>query len=164
IACAGVALGIPRATPVPASGPTPVPTPVPPPREIESRRGALLPTRQRFPSRDLTFSRLLRVQEVDLHRDRHIQFRGEGIGTVKRLPEDIPSVDIVSRLRLPFESPILGILKRAGEEWRPLLLVHVPLRCAQSDDLNTCDQLIQFRSVRFRYDDRPQVVLQIFHS
>jgi len=160
IACAGVVLATPRATPVP----TPIPTPVPPPREIESRKGALVPGRQRFPSRDFTLSRVIRVEEVDLDRDGEMEFLVEGIGTVKRLPEDIPFVDFVSRFRLPFESPILAVLKRAGEEWRPLLLAHIPLRCAQSDDLNTCDQLIQFRTVRFRYDDRPQVVLQILHS
>jgi hypothetical protein len=152
------------ATAVAPRVPTPVPTPVPPPRELEPRRGALSPARQRFPSRELTFSRLLRVEEVDLDRDGEMEFLVEGVGTVKRLPAEIPAVDFVSRLRLPFESPILAVLKRSGEEWKPLLLVHVPLRCGQSDDLGTCDQLIQFRSVRFRFDDRPQVILQILHS
>jgi hypothetical protein len=159
--CAWTALAAPRA---PTAKPTPVPTPVPPPRELEPRKGALSPGRQRFLSRDLTFSMLLRVEEVDLDRDGDPEFLVEGIGTVKRIPEDVTAIDFVSRLRLPFESPILAILKRAGDEWRPLLLAHVPLKCGQSDDLATCDQLIQFRSVRFRYDDRPQVVLQILHS
>jgi len=54
-------------------------------------------------------------------------------------------------------------MKRTGEEWKTLLAVHVPLRCGQSDDLSTCDQLMAFRTIRFRFDDRPQVVLQILH-
>src|SRR5712691_4052866 len=161
VLCAWTALAAPRA---PTAKPTPLPTPVPPPRELELRKGALSPGRQRFLSRDLTFSRLLRMEEVDLDRDGEMEFLVEGIGTVKRIPEDVVAIDFVSRLRLPFESPILAVLKRVGEEWKPLLLVHVPLRCGQSDDLGTCDQLIQFRSVRFRFDDRPQVVLQILHS
>jgi hypothetical protein len=148
----------------PPRSPTPVPTPVPPPRVEESRKGGPPAARPaRFPSRDVTFSRLVRVEEVDLDRDGEVEALVEGIGTVKRLPEQAPAVDFVSRSRLPFESPILAVMKRFGDEWRPLLLAHVPLRCGQSDDLNSCDQLMQFRSVRFRFDDRPQVVLQILH-
>ncbi len=163
---AGLVLSAAAAIPprAPTPRPTGVPTPVPPPREQESRRGALSPTRQWFPSRDVAFSRTIRLEEVDLDRDGEMEVLVEGIGTVKRLPVEIPAVDFVSRLRLPFESPILAVLKHFGEEWRPLLLVHVPLRCGQSDDLGTCDQILQFRSVRFRFDDRPQVVLQILHS
>lgn len=143
----------------------PAPTPVPPPRVADPhRKGEVSLTRvARFPSRDVVFSRLVRVEEVDLDHDGEMEALIEGIGTVHNLPDQIPAVDFVSRERLPFESPILAVMKRAGEEWRPLLLAHVPLRCSQSDDLSSCDQVTQFRSVRFRFDDRPQVVLQILH-
>ena len=158
----GVALWVPI---VRSAAPPTAPTPVPPPREQDSlRKGSIPLTRvSRFTSRDVTFSRLLRIEEVDLDRDGEMEVLVEGVGTVKKLPDQIPAVDFVSRQRLPFESPILAVLKRFGEEWRPLLLAHVPLRCGQSDDLNTCDQVPQFRSVRFRFDDRPQIVLQILH-
>src|SRR5262249_30057155 len=112
---------------------------------------------------ELAFSRLLRVEEVDLDRDGDPEVLVEGIGTAKKIPEETLTVDFVSRQRLPFESPILAVMKRAGEEWKTLLAVHVPLRCGQSDDLSTCDQLMTFRTIRFRFDDRPQVVLQILH-
>jgi hypothetical protein len=117
----------------------------------------------RFPSQELAFSRLLRVEEIDLDRDGEGEVLVEGIGTVKKVFNDTLTVDFVSRQRLPFESPILAVLKRSGDEWKTLLAVHVPLRCGQSDDLSTCDQLTAFRTIRFRLDDRPQVVLQILH-
>jgi len=145
--------------------PTPVPTPEPPPRVKDSgRKGAAAAARvNRFPSPEITFSRLLRIEEVDLDRDGEAEVLIEGIGTVKKIFDDTMTVDFVSRQRLPFESPILAVLKRSGEEWKTLLAVHVPLRCGQSDDLSTCDQLMAFRTIRFRFDDRPQVVLQILH-
>jgi hypothetical protein len=140
------------------------PTPVPPPRVEEGNKGGPPASRvARFPSREVTFSRLLRVEEVDLDRDGDMEALVEGIATVRKLPDDVPAVDFVSRSRLPFESPILAVMRKTGDEWHPLLLVHVPLRCGQSDDLSSCDQVTQFRSVRFRFDDRPQVVLQILH-
>lgn len=143
---------------------TPAPTPIPPPRIEEGRKGGIAAARiARFPGREVAFSRLLRIEEVDLDRDGEMEALVEGIGTVKKLPDDVPAVDFVSRQRLPFESPILAVMKRVGEEWKPLLLAHVPLRCGQSEDVSTCDQVTQFRSVRFRFDDRPQVVLQILH-
>lgn len=156
----GVVLGTAK-TPAP----TPVPTPEPPPRVKDSgRKGAAAGARtNRYPSPEITFSRLLRIEEVDLDRDGEAEVLIEGIGTVKKIFDDTMTVDFVSRQRLPFESPILAVLKRSGEEWKTLLAVHVPLRCGQSDDLSTCDQLMAFRTIRFRFDDRPQVVLQILH-
>jgi hypothetical protein len=150
----------PRPTPLP----TRAPTPVPPPRVEESRKGArTIQPLARFASRDMSFSRLLRVEEIDLDRDGDTDYLVEGIGTIRRLPDDVPTVGFVSRSRLPFESPLLAVVRRNKEEWQPLWIAHVPLRCGQSDDLNSCDQVLAFRSVRFRFDDRPQVVLQILH-
>ena len=59
-----------RPTPAPTLAPTPVPTPVPPPRVRDSgRKGAASGARvNRFPSQELAFSRLLRVEEIDLDR------------------------------------------------------------------------------------------------
>src|SRR5262245_504869 len=148
----------------PAPAPTPIPTPEPPPRVKEPRKGAAAAARvNRFPSPEIAFSRLLRIEGVDLDRDGEAEMLIEGIGTVKKIFDDTMTVDFVSRQRLPFESPILAVMKRSGEEWKTLLAVHVPLRCGQSDDLSTCDQLMAFRTIRFRFDDRPQVVLQILH-
>lgn len=150
--------------PRPTPSPTPAPTPAPPPRVEAARKGArTLQTLSRFASRDLSFSRLLRVEEIDLDRDGDTDFLVEGIGTVHRLADGLPTVGFVSRSRLPFESTLLAIIKRNREEWQPLWIAHVPLRCGQSDDLNSCDQVLAFRSVRFRFDDRPQVVLQVLH-
>jgi hypothetical protein len=151
----------------PAPAATEVPTPEPPPRVKDgARKGAApAPSRvNRFPSQEIAFSRLLRVEEVDLDRDGDPEVLVEGIGSAKRIPDDTLTVDFVSRQRLPFESPILAVMKRSGEEWKTLLAVHVPLRCGQSDDLSSCDQLVAFRTIRFRFDDRPQVILQILHS
>ena len=149
----------------PSATPTAVPTPVPPPRIDDPARKGGRPLQRvaRFPSRDLFFSRLLRVEEIDLDRDGEPEVLIEGIGTIRKLPNDIPTLGFVSRSRLPFESPLLTVLKRSGDEWEPLWLAHIPLRCGQSDDLNSCDQLIAFRTVRFRFDDRPQVVVQLLH-
>lgn len=150
------------AAPTPTA--TPIPTPQAPPRIEHSRKGAVSLERvTRFSSKEIAFSRLLRVEEVDLDRDGGTEVLIDGIGTVLRLPEDLPAVGFVSRYRLPFESPLLAVMKKVGDEWRPLFVAHVPLRCGQSDDLSTCDQLVQFRSIRFRYDDRPQVVFQMLH-
>ncbi len=165
---AGIAAAVPQPAnaprPRPTPSPTPAPSPVPPPRVEAARKGArTLQTLSRFASRDLSFSRLLRVEEIDLDRDGDTDFLVEGIGTVHRLPDGVPTVGFVSRSRLPFESPLLAIITRNREEWQPLWIAHVPLRCGQSDDLNSCDQVLAFRSVRFRFDDRPQVVLQILH-
>ncbi len=145
----------------PARTPTRMPTPQAPPRVEEPRKGIMPRERVRFSSRDVTFSRLIHVEEVDLDRDGVSEVLVDGIGTVLRLPEETPAVGFVSRYRLPFESPLLVVMKRFGDEWRPLFIAHVPLRCGQSDDLSTCDQLLSFRSIRFRFDDRPQVVFQL---
>ncbi|MEP7131541.1 MAG: hypothetical protein ABI914_00150 [Acidobacteriota bacterium] len=151
----------PRAAPSPT--PTRIPTPQAPPRVIETRRGIMPRERVRFSSRDLSFSRLINVEEVDLDRDGVSEVLVDGIGTVVKLPADAPTVGFVSRYRLPFESPLLAVLKKVGAEWKPLFIAHVPLRCGQSDDLSSCDQLLSFRIVRFRFDDRPQVVFQMLH-
>lgn len=159
----------PRGTPAPVPTPQPparvtptsLPTPEPPAREEAHRKGAAPRARMaRFPSRTISFSRLSRVEEVDLDGDGVSEALVDGIGTVHKLA-DVPAIGFVSRSRLPFESPLLAVLKRLGDGWHPLLLAHVPLRCGQSDDLSTCDQLLAFRSVRFRFDDRPQVVFQM---
>lgn len=162
----GAAFATALASPVakPTVVPTPIPTPQAPPRIEHLRKGAVsLEKSTRFQSKEISFSRLLRVEEIDLDRDGGSEFLVDGIGTVLRLPDDVPAVGFVSRFRLPFESPLLAIMKKTGEEWHPLFVAHVPLRCGQSDDLSTCDQLVQFRSIRFRYDDRPQVVFQMLH-
>jgi hypothetical protein len=164
ISAASPASPAPQAAKRPTAVPTPIPTPQAPPRIEDTRKGAVPRERNaRFPGKDLSFSRILRVEEVDLDRDGVPEVMLEAIGTVQRLPEDVPAIGFVSRYRLPFESPLLVVLKKNGEEWRPLFIAHVPLRCGQSDDLSTCDQLLQFRTIRFRYDDRPQVVFQMLH-
>ncbi len=164
-AAAGSVTALPPARPAaPKPTATPIPTPQPPPLIERSRKGGVSLERvTRFQSKEISFSRLLRVEEVDLDRDGVSEFLVDGIGTVQKLPDDVPAVGFVSRFRLPFESPLLAIMKKTGDEWHPLFVAHVPLRCGQSDDLSTCDQLVQFRSIRFRYDDRPQVVFQMLH-
>jgi hypothetical protein len=168
LGCAAMLAQAPSAPRRPTLTPTPIPTPQAPPRIEEIRKGAISRDRiARFPSKDVTFSRIVRVEEVDLDRDGTPEVMLEAIGTVQRLPEDVPAIGFVSRYRLPFESPLLAVLKKNGDkssdEWRPLFIAHIPLRCGQSDDLSTCDQLVQFRTIRFRYDDRPQVVFQMLH-
>jgi len=112
----------------------------------------------------VSYSQLLRIEEVDLDRDGVFEALVEGIGTLHRLPAGIPTSGIVSRQRLPFESPLLTVFKKSRAGWRTLFVAHVPLRCAQTGDLASCDQLMAFRTVRFRYDDRPQVVFQLLHA
>ncbi len=64
----------------------------------------------------------------------------------------------------PFENPLLAVFKKKGNEWDLLLAAHLPMRCNQTDDPAKCDELLTFRSVPFRFDDRPQVALQIVHA
>ncbi|MEO8190698.1 MAG: hypothetical protein ABI682_10195 [Acidobacteriota bacterium] len=164
---AAEAAGPPLLAARPGAAPSPIPTRIPtpqaPPRVIETRRGIMPRERVRFSSRDLSFSRLIHVEEVDLDRDGVSEVLVDGIGTVVKLPADVPTLGFVSRYRLPFESPLLAVLKKVGDEWKPLFIAHVPLRCGQSDELSSCDQLLSFRSIRFRFDDRPQVVFQMLH-
>lgn len=156
---------VPSASPREAPSPTPVPTPAPPPRIETSRKGlASRPRDARFPSPEISFSRLLRVEEVDLDRDGVSEALVDGIGTVQRIPEEIPALGFLSRYRLPFESPLLAVMKKTGDEWHPIWIAHVPLRCGQTDDLSVCDEITQFRTIRFRFDDRPQVVFQMLHA
>jgi hypothetical protein len=153
-----------RPLPAPTLVPTRVPTPVPPPRIESSRKGLVTHDRlARFPSADISFSRLLHVEEVDLDRDPGEEVLVDAIGTVQRIPDGVPTVGFVSRYRLPFESPLLVVMKKIGAQWQPLWIAHVPLRCGQSDDLSSCDQIVQFRTIRFRFDDRPQVLFQMLH-
>jgi len=168
----GVAPGLPgaqraktsaKATPVP----TAIPTPVAPERVPSSaRKGAVTEKRVgQYQNANVSFSKLTRVDEVDLDNDGVFEALVEGIGTVRSLPPDIPAVGFVSRSRLPFENPICAVFKRGrGTDWDVLLLAHLPQRCRQSDDPVRCDQLLAFRAVEFRYDDRPQVALQIAHA
>ncbi len=155
----------PRPRPRPTVAPTPIPTPVPPEREGRQYKGAAPGARvARYENRFVTFSKLTRVEEVDLDRDGVFEALVEGIGSFKGLPPDIPAVGFVSRTRLPFENPILAVFKKGkGAEWELLLAGHLPLLCSQSDDPTKCDELVAFRSVDFRFDDRPQVALQVIH-
>ena len=80
------------------------------------------------------------------------------------LPPDIPAVASRQRARLPFENPLLAVFKKKGNDWDLLLVAHLPMRCTQADDPARCDEVVAFRSVLFRYDDRPQIALQIVHA
>ncbi|HWZ86981.1 MAG TPA: hypothetical protein VN032_12315, partial [Thermoanaerobaculia bacterium] len=164
-ATAAPAPALPGKTPTPR--PTAVPTPVPPDREPSSlRKGAVAERRlPRYENAFISFSKITRVEEVDLDNDGIAEALVEGIGTVRSLPPDVPVVGFVSRTRLPFENPIFAVLQKGkGADWTLLLVGHLPLRCSQSDDPAKCDQLYAFRSVLFRFDDRPQVALQIVHA
>jgi hypothetical protein len=157
----------PRRTPPRTATATPIPTPVPPRRVPDiTRRGEAPPRRvSRFPNPHVGFSELSRVEEVDCDRDGVPEALVEGIGSVRSLPPTIPALGFISRRRLPFENPLLVLFRRgAAETWNPLWIAHVPLRCAQSDDPARCDQVAFFGSVRFRFDDRPQMVVQILHA
>ena len=150
----------------PTPVPTPIPTPVPPERVGAPHKGAA-PAKSvpRFENPYVSFSKITRVEEVDLDNDGVAEALVEGIGTVKSLPPDVPTVGFVSRARLPFENPILAVFQKGkGNDWNPLLLAHLPLRCSQTEDPAKCDQLYVFRSVLFRFDDRPQLALQIVHG
>jgi len=152
-----------KQTPVP----TPIPTPVPPERAPSSlhKGAAAAKGVPRYENPYISFSKITRVEEVDLDNDGVAEALVEGIGTVKSLPPDIPAVGFVSRTRLPFENPIFVVFEKGkGSDWNPLLVGHLPLRCTQADDPAKCDQLYAFRSVLFRFDDRPQVALQIVHA
>jgi hypothetical protein len=151
----------------PTAVPTPAPTPMPPQRVSSSQNKGAMPERRvrRFENPFLSFSKMTRVEEVDLDNDGVAEMLVEGMGTVRRLPPDIPAVGFVSRTRLPFENPIVAVFRRAkGADWSPLLVGHLPLRCKQRDDPARCDELHAFRSVQFRFDDRPQVALQILYA
>jgi hypothetical protein len=157
-AAAGLPTPLPRATLIP----TPIPTPEPPERIEATRRGGRpLVRSSRFPASEISFSKLTRVEEVDLNGDGDAEFLVEGTGTIHSLPPIVPTLGIVSTRRLPFESPLLAVLHREGAEWRPLFVAHVPLACGQTGDFSRCDQVLDFRTVRFRYDDRPQVLVRI---
>ncbi|MEP6995478.1 MAG: hypothetical protein ABI968_13215 [Acidobacteriota bacterium] len=150
----------------PSAVPTPVPSPVPPERVSSSlhKGAAASPGAQRYENPNIKFSKLRRVEEVDLDNDGISEALVEGIGTVKSLPPDVPAVGFLSRARLPFENPLLAVFRKKGNEWDLLLVVHLPMRCTQSDDPAKCDELVAFRSVEFRFDDRPQVAVQIVHA
>ena len=166
LAAAGGAFAASPAPAKPTPVPTPIPTPVPPERVgaphkgVGSAKGVA-----RFENSYVSFSKITRVEEVDLDNDGVAEVLVEGIGTVKSLPPDVPTVGFVSRFRLPFENPIFAVFQKGkGNDWNPLLLGHLPLRCTQTDDPAKCDQLYAFQTVLFRFDDRPQVALQIVHA
>jgi hypothetical protein len=169
-ACVGFAAAAPAAAPpgkTPTARPTPIPTPVPPERvSATQRKGAVAERRlPRYENAFISFSKITRVEEVDLDNDGVAEALVEGIGTVRGLPPDIPAVGFVSRTKLPFENPILAVFQKGkASDWNLLLVAHLPLRCSQADDPARCDQLDAFRSVLFRFDDRPQVALQIVHA
>lgn len=133
---------------------------------MSQRKGAVAERRlPRYENAFISFSKITRVEEVDLDNDGVAEALVEGIGTVRSLPPDIPVVGFVSRTKLPFENPIFAVFSRGkGAGWSLLLVGHLPLRCSQADDPAKCDQLNAFRSVLFRFDDRPQVALQIVHA
>jgi hypothetical protein len=153
------------AAPRPTPSPTVRPTPVPPQRERATRKGGP-PTQRvaRFSNPNVTFTRLQRVEEIDLDRDGTFESLVEGIGTVRSVPVSAPTLGLLSASRLPFESQLLTVFGRQGADWGVLFLGHLPLRCGQADELARCDQLLAFHSVRFRFDDRPQVLIDIQHA
>ena len=166
---AGAAFGgvlVPQKKATVAPAPAPAPTPVPPDRMPASIHKGAAPVgiAQRYENENIRFSKLTRVEEVDLDNDGVFETLVEGIGTVRNLPPDVPAVGFVSRARLPFENPLVAVFKRKGNGWDLLLVAHLPLRCAQSDDPAKCDELVVFRSIPFRFDDRRQVALQIMHA
>lgn len=155
----------PQKAPTPV--PTPIPTPVPPERVGGSQNKGSVPERRlpRYENRFVSFSKISRVEEADLDGDGAAEALVEGMGTVRGLPPDIPVVGFVSRTRLPFENPIFAAFQRGkGGDWNLILVGHLPLRCTQSDDPARCDELYAFRTVRFRFDDRPQIALEIVHA
>ena len=149
------------------TAPTPIPTPMPPDRVSGSQNKGSAPERRlpRYENRFVSFSKISRVEEVDLDGDGTAEALVEGIGTVRGLPPDIPVVGFISRSRLPFENPIFAAFQKAkGGDWNLLLVGHLPLRCKQTDDPARCDELYAFRTVLFRFDDRPQIALEILHA
>jgi hypothetical protein len=119
----------------------------------------------RYENRYVSFSKLTRVEEADLDNDGVFEALVEGVGTVRNLPPEVPAIGFVSRTRLPFENPLFAVFQKGrGSEWNLLLVGHLPLRCRQSDDPDKCDELPVFRTVRFRFDDRPQVAIQVLHG
>src|SRR5262245_12546977 len=93
---AGTALSVTAAAQAPAKSsapqgktatpvPTPIPTPVPPERVPSSlRKGAMSDRRiARFENPFVNFSKITRVEEVDLDNDGVAEALVEGIGTVK---------------------------------------------------------------------------------
>jgi hypothetical protein len=163
-AACGLAAALQKA---PTSPPTPIATPVPPERVSASQNKGSAPERRlpRYENRFVSFSKISRVEEVDLDGDGAAEALVEGIGTVHGLPPDIPVVGFVSRTRLPFENPIFAAFQRSkGGDWNLLLVGHLPMRCKQSDDPGKCDELYAFRTVPFRFDDRPQIALQIVYA
>jgi len=163
-ALAAVAAAAPRSpTPVP----TRIPTPVPPERAPAVNKGAAPDRRDpRYPNPYVSFSKITRVEEVDLDNDGISEALVEGIGTFRGLPQDIPTFGFLSRSRLPFENPIFAVFKRikGSGDWDLLLAGHLPLRCRQTDDPAKCDELFAFYTVPFRFDDRRQVAVQIVHA
>jgi hypothetical protein len=139
---------------------------VPPERAPAVNKGAAPDKRDpRYPNPFVSFSKILRVEEVDLDNDGVAEALVEGIGTFRGLPQDIPVLGFVSRSRLPFENPIFAVFKRIkGGDWDLLLAGHLPLRCRQTDDPAKCDELFAFTSIPFRFDDRRQVAVQILHA
>lgn len=151
----------------PAPAPTRIPTPVPPERAPGSlKKGAAAERREgRYENPRVSFSKITRVEEVDLDGDGAAEALVEGIGTFRSLPPEIPAIGFVTRRRLPFENPIFAVFKRIkGNQWDLLLAGHLPLRCRQNDDPARCDELYAFTSVPFRFDDRRQVAVQVLHA
>jgi hypothetical protein len=99
----------------PTATPTAVPTPVPPERVSSSARKGAVPSGrvQGYDNPYVRFSKLTRIEQVDLDNDGDFEALLEGIGTVQSLPPDIPAVGFVSRTRLPFENPLVAVLRRA---------------------------------------------------
>src|SRR5262245_26508127 len=166
-ACA-LATAVATAAPNPPTPvPTRIPTPVPPERAPAVNKGAAPDKRDpRYPNPYVSFSKITRVEEVDLDNDGIAEALVEGIGTFRNVPQDITLLGFVSRTRLPFENPIFAVFKRfkGGNDWDLLLAGHLPLRCRQTDDPAKCDELFAFYSIPFRFDDRRQVTVQIVHA
>ena len=156
----------PRKAPTPV--PTPIPTPVPPERVPSRRTRAPLAERRhaavREQVRELLEDLARRGGGSRQRRGRRGPRRGDRdrARPAARHPgrrASSPACACPSRTRSSRSS------RRArAADWNLLLVGHLPLRCSQSDDPARCDELYAFRTVLFRFDDRPQVALEIVHA
>ena len=151
----------------PTPAPTPVPTPVPPERVSESQKKGACAERRitavREPLRQLLEAHARRGGRPRQRRRRRGPRRGRS-GRSAGCPPGHPG----RRLRLAHASALREPDPRRPPEGKGAD-VEPPARRApaaalpQTDDPTKCDELYAFRSVLFRFDDRPQVALQIVH-
>ena len=120
----------------------------------------------RYENKFVSFSKISRVEEVGSRRRRRRRGAGRGdrdrpraCRPTSRSSASCPACGCPSRTRSS-----RSFQKSKGGDWNLLLVGHLPLRCSQSDDPAKCDELYAFRTVLFRFDDRPQVALEIVHA